>query len=636
VPKGPILGSMLFLLSLGLSAQVAPQASNDFVFPAGTIGLGYTVQLSLDGVELAAPVTVDVTGLPNGLSYDSQTRIISGTPAAGDAIQTYAINITVRDSNAKSLTILGKLALGALNPVTISTTSEAELPDAIEGQPYQATLNLPAGTSVHGALMNFPHNLTIVGSSIQGTPQGNSSDGEYHGQLSLSAGGAVVNAHLKIKLHLETQVLKLSNQCMGLANTAPIVTAAITDLSSTISGLTTVSKGCSAKVTVWTIDPPTTRAASIDYLDRHPTPAQLMAAHANSLPVKSGQDVGADGTFSLQLPNPPRAGQTIVLEEILSDSSQNVISTIFSIPIPVHFAGDWGRVKTYFTSGILLSEDQGSFSQSSLFLSFLLDKTWVLPRPVYAHSNWVPGLDTFFETRLTSAPVTAQPCPAANTTTGGQCTSQSGSDMFNTFLTQQKTARLDVGIYLPFVAKVWTFNGVRNGLFVAPLAKVGFDTPTSPINQSQAQGQSSSAGNTSGTVVVPVNNSNFYNFYAYGGRIGHISLPAPEKARDSDAWAVNEAPELNSYIDVAVGRFSNLQTVLNDGAHTRLYRISLEGLLKVPSTPLAVGFSANLGQTNVGVNTSAIRQKAADDLRFLIGAKFDVNKITTYLTSHAF
>jgi len=38
----------------------------------------------------------------------------------------------------------------------------------------------------------------------------------------------------------------------------------------------------------------------------------------------------------------------------------------------------------------------------------------------------------------------------------------------------------------------------------------------------------------------------------------------------------------------------------------------------------------------VGVNTTEVRQKAADDLRFLIGAKFDVGKITSYLTSHAF
>lgn len=112
----------------------------------------------------------------------------------------------------------------------------------------------------------------------------------------------------------------------------------------------------------------------------------------------------------------------------------------------------------YFTSGILLSQDQGSFSQSSLFLSFLMDKAWVLPRPVYGQSRGVPGVSTFFETRLTSVPVTAQPCPKDNTTTTGQCTgtNSDNTDQFNTFLTSQKSARLAVGAYLPFIAKVWS------------------------------------------------------------------------------------------------------------------------------------------------------------------------------------
>ena len=135
---------------------------------------------------------------------------------------------------------------------------------------------------------------------------------------------------------------------------------------------------------------------------------------------------------------------------------------------------------------------------------------------------------------------------------------------------------------------------------------------------------------------IPVNNASFYNFYAYGFRFGHVALPAPEKERDSNSWAVNEAPELNSYLDVAWGRFSNLETVLNNGNHARLYRFSLEGLLKIPATPLVLGFSANMGQEDVGVNPTQIKQKASDDLRFLIGAKFDVGKITSYLTAHAF
>jgi len=428
-----------------------------------------------------------------------------------------------------------------------------------------------------------------------------------------------------------------NNTCSISESDRPIITATVSDINTTITGLATVPHGCTATMAVWTVDPVTNFHQNVDALGVHPGRPDLLAAHANAVQTKSGASIAADGSFSVVLSSAPRAGQTFVLEERLTDASQNQAS-FFSRPIPVHFAGDWGRIKTYFTSGILLSQTQGSFSQSSLFMSFLMDKAWILPRPVYGQSRKVPGLNTFFETRLTSVPVTAQPCPEDNTTTTGQCTgtSTSNPDQFNTFLTSQKSARLAVGAYLPFIAKVWTYNGVRNALFVAPLAKVGFDTPVSEINQSQAQGQSSNSGNSSGTPIVAVNDSNFYNFYVYGARFGHESLPAPEVDRESGGWAVNEAPEINSYLDVAFGRFSNLETVLNDGRHTRLYRISLEGILKIPSTPLVIGFNANLGQTNVGVNSANITKRAADDLRFLMGAKFDVGKITSYLTTHAF
>ncbi len=628
----------LLCVSLWCSPRLLAQTSvTDLTFPPAFIGMGYSVRLSLDGIELATPVTTVITGLPGGLTFDSAAETISGVPLAADPVQTYSISITIKDANSKTVTATGKMILNAASTVVLADGTPTELPDAIEGQTYRVQLRLPAGAAITPPLQNLPRGLTTDAAGlIQGTPNGDFSDGEYHGNLQLAINGGSRSAGLIMQLHLTPPALKLSAPCAGTSVLPPTVTSTVTDVTSMISGMAAPAKGCNAKIVVWSIDPVSSGKLKLDYLGRHPTSAELQDAHGNLVQIKSGEEVTSNGKFSVELSATPRAGQTLVVEETFLDSSQTVVASIFSTPIPVHFAGDWGRIKTYFTSGILLSQDQGSFSQSSLFLSFLLDKTWVLARPVYAQSHWVPGVNTFFETRLTSVPVTAQPCPTNNTTPGGQCTNQNGSDIFNTFLTSQKTARLAIGTYLPFVTKVWTYNGVRNGLFVAPLAKIGLDTPAAPINQSQAQSQSSNAGNTLGTVVVPVNNASFYNFYAYGARVGHVALPAPEKARDSDAWSVNEAPELNSYLDIAVGRFSNLPTFLKTGNYTRLYRVSLEGLLKVPSTPLVIGVSANLGQANVGVNSAAIQKKAADDLRFLLGTKFDVGKITSYLAKHAF
>lgn len=615
--------------------RAAGQTNGNITLPPATIGTGYAVQISMDGFEVASPYTIDVNGLPGSLTFDASSKVISGKPDDSNKAQTYALSIVIKDANAKTTNLSAKLILNSANTSSAAAGEEIELPDAIQGQLYKSQVIVPSGATAGTPNPALPNGLAVDSSgAISGEPTGNGIEGEYHSTLALSGGSATNSLKIRLKLYLSAPVLKLYRPCYPDA--PPTITTTLSDVSTTISGSASVPSGCSSVIAVWAVDPGVSAKRRLDYLGPQPTPSDLQSAHGNAVQIKSGSTVAADGTFSVQLSNPPIAGQTIVLEERLTDSSQNLAGSIFSKPIPVHFAGDWGRVKTYFTSGILLSEDQGSFSQSSLFLSFVLNKSWMLPRPVYAQSHWAPGFDTFFETRLTSVPVTAQPCPSANSTTSGQCTNQNGSDVFNTFLTSQKAARVLVGAYLPFITKVWTYNGVRNGLFLAPLAKIGFDTPVASIDQSQAQSQSSNSGNTPGTVIVPVNSSNFYNFYVYGARIGHEALPAPEKQRDSDNWAVNEAPEINSYIDVAVGRFSNLQTVLNNGVHTRLYRFYLEGVLKVPSTPLVLGFNANIGQANMGVNSANIRQRAADDLRFLIGAKFDVGKITNYLTSHAF
>jgi len=126
-------------------------------------------------------------------------------------------------------------------------------------------------------------------------------------------------------------------------------------------------------------------------------------------------------------------------------------------------------------------------------------------------------------------------------------------------------------------------------------------------------------------MVTAVNPTNFYNYYGYGARLGHYAMTGSS----------NESPELISYLDVIMGRFSNLESFVQDGnsgpenLRRRLYRISLEGILKIPNTPLIVGFSANVGQEAVGFGNAHITQRAGDDLRFLFGARFDVAKLVS-------
>jgi hypothetical protein len=194
-----------------------------------------------------------------------------------------------------------------------------------------------------------------------------------------------------------------------------------------------------------------------------------------------------------------------------------------------HSGGDLrqlGLVRATFTSGILLSQDQGTFSQSSLFLAFTIDKTWKLPGYYSPRGlKWPPGVNSFFETRLTSIPVTSCTTTAAGTSGGGsggtssECATTGSTTPLDTFLASRKTTRLAVGAYLPLTMRRWTYRGTPNSLFLAPIAKLGFDTPAGALNQTQPSGTTVTGG-----TVTALNPTNFYTFYDFGGRFGHYAM----------------------------------------------------------------------------------------------------------------
>jgi hypothetical protein len=538
-----------------------------------------------------------------------------------------------------------------------------------------------------------------------------------------------------------------------------------------------------------------TCSAQLEAFDVSVDPAQLLQLSGGAA---TSDIANGGGGFNLTLQEPMRGGQVIRVDEITQNCT-GLPSTLSSQGVRVVVPGDWGRVKGYFVSGILLSQNQNSFSQSSLFLGFNLDKTWRMPgyyhqktepwksatealksqavekqatatekliavmgcdqndspectqlqhakgtaqaaaqaaeetesktRKIncdktklkqeqkqacdatradekasqaaaqslstqtdvsYRHlcgqanlsasqkqgcadvkaarddasntlaeaakgqtkhpMSWKPGFNTFFDVRLTSIPVSACNLQNGSTgTNGGSCASPSPTPTpaagatvkqaadatpsptpLDTFLSQSKAARFTVGAYLPFTITTWNYNKQANALFIAPLAKVGFDTPVGDLTQIQT------TTTPAGATLTPtaVNQANFYNFYGYGGRVGHYALT---KSRD-------EAPELVSYLDLIVGRYSNLETLIEPekGAtaehpvkRMRLYRLGLEGILKIPTTPLIIGFSANVGQESLGLGSNTIVQRAGDDLRFLFGARFDAAKLMSVIAKAA-
>ncbi|HWZ44510.1 MAG TPA: Ig domain-containing protein [Candidatus Saccharimonadales bacterium] len=290
-----------------------------------------------------------------------------------------------------------------------------------------------------------------------------------------------------------------------------------------------------------------------------------------------------------------------------------------SVPQETQGVADWGRVRATFTSGALISQNQGSFSSASTFLAFVLDKSWRMPDSFVENSGGHGvGVSTFFDTRLTSVPVASCQKAASGSSPG---TGPSCEQTLDAFLTSRKTARFSAGAYFPMLTTTWHYQGARNALYWAPLMKVGFDTPVETFD-TNATAQTPAAAGPAAAPAIPVNNGRFYNNYSVGTRLGHYRLSSSS----------DQAPQDISHLDITVGRFSNLESLVHvpgstDLGHQRLWRFQMEGLLKIPNTPAVIGFSANVGQRTFGGDR--LSKPAPDDLRFLFGTKFDVGKLVS-------
>ncbi len=296
---------------------------------------------------------------------------------------------------------------------------------------------------------------------------------------------------------------------------------------------------------------------------------------------------------------------------------------------------DLGRARYYFTSGIVLSNSQQFALQSSstnagLFLDLTADRAWAWSdRPKW--DRW--GINTFFDARLTSvatqstatAPqATTTPTPGGTSTGASTTTTTQTSPTLEQFIRSQKAATLQIGAYLPFRVSDWPIGSSNYGFFVAPLAKAGFTTLTDDQ-------QSVLSGDT----------GRFFTSYSFGGRFDLSQIYFQKRSKT--VLDPSRAPRSVGYLDITVGRFGNFEAfrdltaeqgasaITHNYLFARPWRYSFEGFLKIPHTVFLVGMSANIGMgahpadkvNGITLPYTQIR----DDLRFLFGAQFDVNRL---------
>jgi hypothetical protein len=270
---------------------------------------------------------------------------------------------------------------------------------------------------------------------------------------------------------------------------------------------------------------------------------------------------------------------------------------------------DLGRVRYYFTSGVILSSDRAfqlpsSGTQAGLFLGLNADRSWL---PLDGRGFRRLNLNSYFDVRLTT--VSTQ-------------TAATDAGTLASFNQSQKAAALESGVYLPWiVGEPWQQGSSGYSVFVAPLAKAGFTTLVS--------GPST---NASDALAIT---DGFFKSYSYGARLGVFEHFASRGA----------APRIVSSVDITVGRFGDFEAfrdltleksgtgsaATHEFSRVRPWRYSFEGLLKVPRSPFVLGFDANLGmgawpafRDSAGHHPYA---QPRDDLRFLLGAQFDFSKL---------
>jgi hypothetical protein len=143
---------------------------------SGQAGVAYSQTVTATGGYNGGGSLYDwsATGLPAGLSINSGTGAITGTPAASDAAanpQAYSVNITVADPNgtvpSDSQGYTVTISPTALTFVTNTLT-------AVQGQPYNGTVVMAGAVApYHQSLANgstTPAGLSFNNGTITGTP----------------------------------------------------------------------------------------------------------------------------------------------------------------------------------------------------------------------------------------------------------------------------------------------------------------------------------------------------------------------------------------------------------------------------------------------------------------------------------
>ncbi len=147
--KGAVTSSCLFTIVTSLTVTTTS-------LPQGTLGTAYSFQPLISGGT--QPFTWSFSGLPRGLSGNSSSGLISGTPTLTG---TSSVTISVSDSSSPQQTGSKTLPLAIAAPALVITTT-SPLPNATVNVDYIVQIAAGGGqTPYHWSSSNLPAWLTF-------------------------------------------------------------------------------------------------------------------------------------------------------------------------------------------------------------------------------------------------------------------------------------------------------------------------------------------------------------------------------------------------------------------------------------------------------------------------------------------
>jgi hypothetical protein len=206
----------IFTLTIAAASPITITANSSL--PAGSVGIAYTQQMTATGGVPAYVWSLTSGALPDGISLNATSGVISGTPANAG---TFSFQLSASDqAGANSTGAFTIVVTGAL-----SVSTPPALPAGASGTPYTATLSATGGTapytwSVLPQAGSLPPGLTLDPSTgrLAGTP---TASGDYQVLAGVTdAAGRTASKLLTLKIAGRLAIVTPSPLPNGAAGSA--------------------------------------------------------------------------------------------------------------------------------------------------------------------------------------------------------------------------------------------------------------------------------------------------------------------------------------------------------------------------------------------------------------------------------